>query len=272
MFFKRAFQLVLAAALIMLISCSDNESVLPLEIEKSNVVKIKAFADVRNIGNASDLRIMIDIVSPASVDEVRMFIAKSSTYSGLSADDIQMLEPESYHPIKPESNSLEIIPDPLLRDVEGEEITEGPDYVLGFAVIIAGELQLDRNYRSFQLDKEHYLAGTYIGTWNDNLYSDFPVSAQLSYKDGVLSGPFYYTGAFISCCQGKNDGYIRVTLSNSTITYFVYHQTLANFNGGQCDGEYTGQGEVVNYRTLEIEFEGTDCEGLHFDGFLQLTK
>ena len=119
---------------------------------------------------------------------------------------------------------------------------------------------------------DHILKGKFIGTWNDNIYTDFGISAELNFTGGRVNGSFYYSSTFSSCCMGATDGSINFKLNGNQIEEFVYNQQLEQFMGGECPGLYEGSGTISNYTTLIIDFEGNDCEGPHTGGKISLSK
>ncbi|MCB0688332.1 MAG: hypothetical protein KDC53_17460 [Saprospiraceae bacterium] len=133
---------------------------------------------------------------------------------------------------------------------------------------------MDENTIEAKFGTAHFLDGRYTGTWNDNRYSNFPISATLGVNGEKLKGPFYYSGSFSSCCGGSNDGQISIELGSDGITLgaFVYDQFLESFQGQNCPGTYTGSCTLNSFSTLEISFTGNDCEGDHTGGKIVLSK
>ena len=122
--------------------------------------------------------------------------------------------------------------------------------------------------------EEVTLEGNFTGLWNDNIYTDFPISTRLTRTPtGGYTGPFFYSqnGNFTPCCNDMDDnGSISFTIEGDSILNFRYNQKLEFFMNG-CPGLYTGKG-VVNGTTLNISFTGNDCEGEHTGGRIVLRK
>ena len=118
--------------------------------------------------------------------------------------------------------------------------------------------------------------GDYTGTWNDNLYTDFPISTRLDDRgNDMYGGPFFYSqqGAFIPCCMDTDDnGNISFEVSGDSILKFRYNQQLEFFQGG-CPGLYQGSGTIDTINgIINIDFTGEDCEGMHTGGRMYLQR
>lgn len=124
-------------------------------------------------------------------------------------------------------------------------------------------------------EEELTLDGDYTGTWDDNIYTSFPISARLSMPiDDFLSGPFFYSqdGSFVPCCQDAEDnGKISFEIKGDSIVNFIYNQQLQFYMGG-CPGTYTGSGTINSQGWLLIDFSGDDCDGTHTGGKIILRK
>ncbi len=116
------------------------------------------------------------------------------------------------------------------------------------------------------------LAGDYSGTWDSTTpsatFSGVSVSARLTAnaQETTLSGPFFISSNFVSCCGSTNDGTIRIIIDGNTITSFTYTDTISG-----CSGNFSGTGEINSNGALVIDFTGMDCDGDHI-GKLVLTK
>ena len=123
-------------------------------------------------------------------------------------------------------------------------------------------------------EEEVTLEGNYIGTWDDNIYTNFPISTILTQNpSGGYTGPFFYSqlGSFTPCCNdAENNGTISFDVEGDSILNFRYNQRLEFFMGG-CPGLYTGKGILIG-TTLNISFTGNDCEGEHTGGRIVLRK
>ena len=138
--------------------------------------------------------------------------------------------------------------------------------------MIRDVVHLNTNTGEAKISDDHFLAGQFIGTWDDNIYTNFGITTELSLDGSFLRGPFWYSNNFTSCCGGENDGAIILKLEDTQITSFTYNQRLVSFMGGACDGIYTGEGQIENFTDLVISFTGDDCEGPHTNGRIRLRK
>lgn len=119
------------------------------------------------------------------------------------------------------------------------------------------------------------IAGDYTGTWDDNIYTSFPISAKLTEgRINFFSGPFFYSqnGAFVPCCMDTGDnGRISFEVKEESILNFIYDQKLLFYMDG-CPGKYTGSGVINSNGWLQIDFSGDDCDGIHTGGKIVLRK
>lgn len=117
--------------------------------------------------------------------------------------------------------------------------------------------------------------GNYSGGWwsnppTENNYVNIPASLRLTEvkNDTLWTGEFFFTRSFNSCCKsGSNDGKISMTIKDSVITKFVYNDIIPN-----CNGTFEGSGKIDSSGTIMINFTGSDCEGEHKGGKLEVKK
>ncbi|MBV6646656.1 MAG: hypothetical protein KI790_14460 [Cyclobacteriaceae bacterium] len=115
----------------------------------------------------------------------------------------------------------------------------------------------------------------YVGGWwsnppTSNIYENYGVSAKITRRvNGVdWSGEFFFTDQFQSCCNsGENDGTISFKVENDSIKSFVYNDIIPN-----CNGTFRGEGTISTNGQLTIHFTGSDCEGEHQGGRLELSR
>ncbi|RLD22127.1 MAG: hypothetical protein DRI69_02110 [Bacteroidetes bacterium] len=238
----------------------------------SALVGIVSVLDLENAGDAGDLRVLFSVADPESIDEIRIYIAPSNRLTGLKSADLEGLGTDNYQTVSIAGDTYDVRMNSNLLDIEGNVITPDTDYAMVFGTVASDVLFMDFN-EEFSFTDEHYLNGDYKGTWDDNLDSEFPVSATLAFLAGELRGAFFATISLVPCCGGVDDGKLSIKLDGTTITSFRYDQQLDDFgNGTPCPGLYVGDGEVTNYTTLVIHYTGNDCEGEHIDGLLTLRK
>ncbi|WP_298893277.1 hypothetical protein [uncultured Psychroserpens sp.] len=130
-----------------------------------------------------------------------------------------------------------------------------------------------------------------IGIWNGNLKDSFynentgypnginftiDVKQQLIIADGNVPGDYiigkiYFSDTITSCCGQENDGQITAQyFDDGKLSNAVIQQT-SSINNIICQGILTGTG-LFTSNTMTINFIGTDCEGFHTGGEIQLTK
>lgn len=129
--------------------------------------------------------------------------------------------------------------------------------------------------------------GIWKGSFKDNIYNEntgYPngldftieIKQQLAVNDGNIPGDYiigkiYFTNSTTSCCGGENDGQIKAQYTNSgQLSNIVIQQDL-EFAGSPCPGTYAATGTFTS-NTISIKFSGTDCEGAHSNGEIQLVK
>ncbi|MEZ4974895.1 MAG: hypothetical protein R2820_16430, partial [Cyclobacteriaceae bacterium] len=159
-----------------------------------------------------------------------------------------------------------------MLDIENNPLQTNIKYQLVVIIRAEGNLRLTRHQFEVTLTNSHYLLGDYLGKWNDNIYTDFPVTAKITnVNNNFASGRFFYSGSFGACCGGPDDGAISFQIDDEAITNFRYDQNLPNYMGG-CPGEYNGSGIVEDFSQLQISFSGTDCDGAHSGGKMILSR
>lgn len=268
-FFIYSFLCVL---LFTITSCE--EDALPV-LQSSNLVSGIKVIDYNNNGNASDIVLLFKVENPGEAEQVQIFLSKSPDLSTIDRALVDNLAPASLMSVDLSGEDYDISLPAGLTDIDGNPIESNTEYILGFLLVSNGEKFLNEEFGQTSLINQHFLNGDYQGTWRDQLYSEFVVSAKirLSLSGGRAGGEFFYRANFESCCEGTDDGSISFTLKeDGSLEDFRYLQEVVNFNGGPCDGTYTGSGEVKDYTTLVFEFTGEDCEGPHGEGQLILKK
>ncbi|MEQ9423215.1 MAG: hypothetical protein RJQ09_02265 [Cyclobacteriaceae bacterium] len=124
---------------------------------------------------------------------------------------------------------------------------------------------------------ETTLDGIWSGTFTDNIYPSgtFPFTIDVAFVNAnTLRGPFYYSGSTVSCCNSQDDGEITIEFDGDVVTKLTMNQDLPFFMGG-CPGFYRGSGiikRINEFISMDLDFEGEDCEGIHVGGKLLLSK
>jgi len=245
-------------------SCSKESDVAPAD--DSTVVKSRLL-DFGNSKSANDIFVSLEVTTRAT--EGRLFV---STTEDVEESLVEGLKPNQYLPFTPTGSVISVsqnLPSTLV-DIQNGVIESGSFY-LYMAILQEGTLRKILGPFSVNLSSDPIFAGNYTGTWNDNLYTNFPISARLTTE---TFGTFFYSPNFQSCCSGTNDGTVSFQIDDKVIGQFTYNQHLNNFMGGECPGTYQGSGVVKldDGIQFEIKFTGSDCEGAHTNGRIVLTK
>jgi hypothetical protein len=147
--------------------------------------------------------------------------------------------------------------------------------LLLFILFIVASCSDETKMEQEKEEEEISIAGDYTGTWDDNIYTAFPISAKLSEsRTNHYNGPFFYSqnGSFVPCCMDSgNNGQISFEVKGDSIINFIYNQNLQFYMGG-CPGIYTGSGTINDSGWLLIDFTGDDCDGTHMGGKIVLRK
>lgn len=254
----------------VLISCnSDDESIV-------DVASVSQFStrDIGDSNSASDILVEFAIKNFENLTELRLVLVKLDVVSQFDLAAAQSLTADSYQTVETIVNKGEysIRLRSELKDFKSQSVVNGFDYAVKLMLVSENELKIAEKFDVITLSSVPYLQGKYVGTWDDNIYTSFGISADLRFASGRLSGPFYYTNNFAPCCGGPDDGKISVEIVNDNIiNSFRYDQVLITFMNG-CNGTYTGIGDIKNHTNLVINFTGDDCEGPHTGGRILLKK
>lgn len=251
----------------LLLSCGSEE----INLTTDEVFAIRT-VDIGNRQDPSDLAVIFKLNNPAKIKELRIFLIESNDFSDFTSTKASKLSKESYHLITDLKSDNTVTLPANLKAVDGSNIQPNKEYTLGIAVLIDDDILLSNSLAKTSLVDEPFLDGKYIGTWDDNIYTGFGISAELTLAGSTLGGPFWYSRNYTSCCGGETDGKITLRLSDQEITDFTYNQTLVQFMGGACNGTYKGTGQIENFTDLVIDFSGDDCEGPHTNGKIRLMK
>jgi len=264
--------ITLLICVLLIGSCSSDPAT---EQASTDIITPGGVLDVGNTGNASDLLVKFTLSDIRLADQIQLFIIPATGFSSVQDINIDDIPSSAIQEVVANriDNRLKLFSS--LTDINGNDLAFNTDYILAYAIIKDGLRSINQRTREFRMSDQHILIGKYIGQWNDNLYTNFAISTEINMAGLSISGPFYYSGSFSSCCGGENDGGIRITLEDEIITSFTYSQDLESFQGGPCDGTYTGTGELENNNAglkLVINFEGNDCEGPHTGGLITLDR
>ncbi len=240
-------------------------------LSSDEIFAIRAI-DVANNQNASDILVRFKVNNPSTIKELRAFLINPADFPNFTSTQAGELPSDSYHRITTIMEDNQVTLSSNLKDVTGAAIANDIDYFIGFTVLIEDDVLLNSQIAEAKITDGHFLDGRFIGTWDDNIYTAFGITAELTFKGNLISGPFWYSSNFTSCCGGQNDGMISFKLQEDQISTFRYDQRLVSFMGGACNGIYTGEGVLENLTDLVINFSGDDCEGPHTNGRIVLRK
>ncbi len=267
---KTCFYFIVIISTFLFAQCSDDEDPVPTDV----ISEVSIF-DIGNSNDASDIYVRMGIKSASPALEIRIVIVKKAEANSINEADLLQIPEENYQTYMLDGKTFSVT-QPLnagLKDFGGLGLQQGVDYAVKFIIVSSGKAKLADASGTIMLQNIHPLEGSYSGTWNDNIYTDFGITSRLNASsiDGRLSGPFFYTSTFNSCCGGTDDGDITIILSGNTVTEFRYDQDLKDFMGG-CPGSYAGSGTLLDPITFQINFSGNDCEGPHTGGRILLTR
>jgi len=265
--------IILLALVSLIISCSDDGGNAPAAVV--DLITVGTTIDVDNTNTPADALVSFSLSDIRLADQIAIVVIPTSAFSTIADVNIEAIPASSREVVTASRLNFKMKLSSSLQDINGGTIQNNQDYTLVFIVTSEGASQINRSTGTFRLTDQNVLIGRYSGTWNDNLYTDFGISAVLEEKGTTISGPFYYSQSFASCCGGNDDGSIRVVTEDDKITSFTYSQTLLSFNGGPCDGLYSGSGSIEQGPTgisILVNFEGNDCEGSHTGGRINLVR
>ena len=242
----------------------------------ANPISLSAFSAI-DIGNGeSSVDIRVKFAFNEGVDAIQLFIVPASSASNLTKDQLlaipngSFLEVQGVTATKKEYD-FQL---PELSDMNGNALKNDVPYSAVLLYETAGENYIAERKASITLTDGSPILGRYVGTWNDNLFSNVSVSFWLNEQNGSrVSGHFYISSNFQPAYGGEdNDGTITVLLAEDGTNSFTfrYNQDLPEYMGG-CPGVYTGEGEFAALN-VSISFVGEDCDGLHEDGSIRVER
>ena len=265
-FLKPAFYpLALIALVCFALSCGSDDSGPGF----SDQISFLELFDVGNAQNANDIHVRFDAENGVANSEVRLFVLTTTEASSADPAALAELPSTAYSSKNYTGISTSLQLNANQTTVSGASITDGVAYQL-IAYFVEANL-FSQPSEAFTLTNAGPLAGRYTGLWNDNIYSDFAISAVINQSGNNYRGAFYYSGSFTPCCGGDDDGTIIFQVDGTNIPEFQYDQDLPEFMGG-CPGLYNGSGRISSAITFSVNFEGEDCEGPHTNGTITFVR
>jgi len=262
---KRLFFKLLLLSIVISCSKSSDDNGGGNNSNSSDISLVSAL-DAGNRSNASDIFVKVSGVASSLPDKVRIILVPLAQVGSFDLDTGLTLSSVSYHEAQLNNPILITQLTSNLMDSNGDEIEFGIQYSVRLLVYNGSEVNLSNKTANIALSNDSPLVGRYAGTWNDNLYTDYPNSFEiLSANETTASGVLYYSGSFSPCCGNtQNDGTINLNfnLATGVISNFTYNQVLANYLGGECNATYSGSG-MIDGLNMTINLTGTDCEGPH---------
>jgi len=134
--------------------------------------------------------------------------------------------------------------------------------------ILTTSCKSDDDSSQEEQQQEEGLIGNYSGTWNSDTstgatFTDFAITVKItgesmSGDETVLSGEFFATSSYVSCCGSENDGTMVFRILNDEIISFNFNDQIVD-----CTGSFSGTGIVNSIGAFVIDFTGNDCDGDH---------
>ncbi len=254
--------------ILLLASCGDDSDSSGGISFSDNFSFLKIF-DVGNELSGGDIYITMRVAN-VSTTSIRVFIIENGSANSLTTEQINEFGPSIYTSMARNGVEVKGTLGNIQTTASGSAITNGVSYQL--MAYSTEDNQFSNPSAPFTLSDQGELKGDYVGTWDDNFYSNFAITASIDGAGGQYSGDFYYTGNFTACCGAATDGDISFQVNDiGQISGFEYNQNLITYMNG-CPGYYTGQGQLEDELTLVINFSGEDCDGVHTGGIMRLTR
>lgn len=263
---------ICALSLLIITGCSseDEPEIVPDPIE------LDAFSaiDIGNVESSTDIQVKFHFSE--GVDDIRLYVVPASSANDLTNEQLSAVPEGSFLAVEgvtATKNQYEFQL-PELLDMNGNTLKHDVAYAVVLMFEKEGKSFIAARKASITLTDRSTILGRYVGVWDDNLFSNVPVSFWLKEQQGArVSGDFYISSTFQPAYGGEdNDGTITVVLSeDGTNTFsFQYRQDLPEYRGG-CPGVYTGAGQFETLN-VSISFTGEDCDGVHEDGIIQVER
>lgn len=262
--------LMLLTITVLLSSCSDDS---PGKSESGKIKLISSAAiDVGNDISSEDVYIKFSF--SAAVDGVRLFVVPSAELAGVLEDELLNLSADKYMQVSTSSTSYSMRLNDI-PDINGDDIENGTNYSIGFMYESKGQYHVSDSYGTLTLTDKNPLLGSYTGIWNDNLFSDIPISFRLENESETsVSGPFFISNDFTTYSNTPGDnGTITLRFEDNqdgVVSSFTYNQNMPVYQGG-CPGTYTGDG-TFQMLAIDLDFTGNDCDGAHSGGKIKMTR
>lgn len=263
---------VLAFHLIVVTACSSEdepEMVLnPIELDSFSAI------DIGNVESSKDIQVKFNFSE--GVEAIKLFIVPTSSVNDLTVAQLTAVPEGSLLAVQGVTVTKKEyafqLPD--LSDINGDALKHDVAYAVVLLYGIEGSNYIAERKASIILTDASHILGRYVGMWNDNLFSNVPISFWLREQQGSrVTGDFYISSTFQPAYGGEdNDGTITVLLSEDGTNAFSfrYSQDLPDYMGG-CPGAYTGEGEFAPLN-VSISFVGEDCDGVHEDGSIRVER
>ena len=248
---------------LFMVSCSSDSSDSPgseptISNTTSNLVSMGYLIDYDNNGNAGDLRVSYSVNNSSNLTAVWLFIAPASKFSSINSKVLAGLASNRYQKVNISTSQTEIRPSAQLLDTDGNAISPGTAYKLGFATVKGNSISKDAANASFDLKDQHFLTGKYTGTWNDSMFTNFPFSMELITSSSGLRGPVYANHNFQAEYGGNDDGRVTFQVTGDLLENVVWTEDLTDYMGG-CSGEWTGTGTIIDVTTIILNLSGQNC-------------
>ncbi|WP_297694793.1 hypothetical protein [uncultured Eudoraea sp.] len=224
----------------------------------SDLVAVDFVVDFGNNENASDLVVRYSVNNTSNLSAVWLFITPESIFSSINSTTLSELPSERYESIDIKTSFSEISPSEVLLDTQGNQIRQGIKYKLGFATVKGDKISKDLVNITFELRDQHYLTGRYTGIWNDDTYSNFMISVEITSDGSSLGGTGYNNHQFVAQYGGDDDFVISAQIEGDQLKSIVWDEFLDDFMGG-CEGLGTGTGTLEDLVTISMTLEFENC-------------
>ena len=228
--------------------------------------------DIANTENSSDLKVVFELEPENTFSDYRIYIAKENPATIITQELLESLSEDAYTEVNVgDNNYIDLQLKANQKDTDGDLLTHDQAYIAIIYTVDNGSFA--ESSESFDFTENAIFSGSYRGIWGDNLFSDIPISIEMTGNGGENYKASVYISSNFQPTYGASDnnGRIDLTIMGSEILNFKYSQVAPDYEGG-CPGLYQGYGEVDNLFNLKIYFTGNDCDGYHEDGLMEFSR
>ena len=272
--------LSLFLVIILSAGCEDHES--PELSISTSVLSLKSY-DVGNEGNASDIAVNIVLSSLDGNSDIWFIIIPESFATELTTKILNGLSVNQYLEIKSTaelSYSTEMSPNQL--DINGELITSDANYMI--RAYFPGTNTISEPSTVVRLAN----VGIYNGTYSGELSFLGALGLMEVNLEGIPGSNVYTGDVRFPELAGQSPpnpfdsrvyATMRLVVSNDDVNEFTitvtneFVENIAEFFS--CIGlgnHYTGEGKVINFARMSIDFAGKNCGDIDDEGTIVLDR